>query len=314
MSTQTRAQVKSAARDLARDQVFDTAELLEMILLYLDPKDALVACRINKACQNTFNGSTLLKRQCFLEQDPSSVASKPTMSDIWCAATEDEDGDCDEDLFEGWPEGTAAGLYNPMFLRLEDYADGYQDMPFKYGTPYKRPLKQLPGIFLEYDDRDQTGRLAMMDWPHLSSAELGSLGQMYFTSHPIPKLKVEVSAKYVHTRRNRRGRNWWYDIEVTLRNPRLGQVIDVCFGLITKASLMQKRRKEHQRELMALQYHGPWELNIEDENEDMSEHCKAFARDHGLEKWAKIFDEELAGLCLDEMVVTNEKYYSFDES
>ncbi|KXT06564.1 hypothetical protein AC579_6726 [Pseudocercospora musae] len=303
MPTQT---TTSAARDLVRDRVFDTTELLEMILLYLDPKDALLACRINKTCQDTFKGSTLLKRHCFLEQDPDKVASKPTMSDIRCAVTEDENGKCHEYRFKRWPEGMVAGLYNPLFLCFGGYDDRYQDMPFNYETDDDKGPKQLPKMYLEYNDKIQTGYLAV-EWPHLSSAELGSLGQMYFTSHPIPKLKVDIWAG------NRNpfsgGRYWWFQIEVTVRNPRLGQVIDVVFGVIAKACLAQKQRKERQRELIALQYCGPWDLNIEDESQDMNEECQAFARERGLEKWAKVFDEQLAGVCVDEVEIKVESCY-----
>ncbi|KXS99907.1 hypothetical protein AC578_934 [Pseudocercospora eumusae] len=301
-------QAKSATRVLARDRVFNTAELLEMVLLNLDPDDALVACRINKTCHDTFNGSPLLKRHCFLEQDPNKVASTPITSDFWSAITVNDDGECCEDLFKRWPEGTPTGLYNAFLLQLAFYSDSSENMPTKFFTYFYNQCKELPHIFLHYDDRIQTGNLVFPVWPHLSSADLGSLGQMYFTSHPIPKMKVEIRVPGIY-RSYERGRNWLAGIEVTLRNPRVGEAIDVVFGLIAKACLAQKQRKERQRELMTLQYYGPWDRDVEDPSKDMSEDCKVFAREHGLEKWAKVFDERLAGLCIDQVETTDESYY-----
>lgn len=72
----TSEQENGADVDVAANKVFDTVELLEMILLDVPMIDLLVLQRTNKTFRDTMRGSKKLKQHMFLE-------SKPTETTEW---------------------------------------------------------------------------------------------------------------------------------------------------------------------------------------------------------------------------------------
>lgn len=60
------------------DQVFNTTELVEAILLHLHPKDILLSQRVCRKFQNTIQGSLHLRRALFLAPTPPTTDNAPT--------------------------------------------------------------------------------------------------------------------------------------------------------------------------------------------------------------------------------------------
>lgn len=58
---------------MAAEKVFDTAELLEWVLLELDFKDILKAKAISRKCKATIEGSIKIKRKLFLVADGDPI-------------------------------------------------------------------------------------------------------------------------------------------------------------------------------------------------------------------------------------------------
>ncbi|KXS99899.1 hypothetical protein AC578_917 [Pseudocercospora eumusae] len=291
MDTRSQAE-RDAARDAVRDRVINTAELLDMILSYItDPIEMISLRVVNKAFCGAIDASNSLAESFLFIQKKSMVLPGPTMDAMYQKTEEVE-------------EWVAKGLYNTQFLGIGTYCGGYDNAPYRYETEYG--IKHLPRMVLDYDDKAQEGTLYVQpDDPTglPSSTTIGLRARMFFTSHPIPVLRVEFLNRNCYGWTYHDDADYWERVEIKLKNPRLGEVLDICWRLRKIASIREKRmirliaekklRKSRRQEKKA------WGGDDEDEVEEV-EKCTCAPGKYCFQHWdwKDEVEEELLKICI----------------
>ncbi|EME80580.1 uncharacterized protein MYCFIDRAFT_198767 [Pseudocercospora fijiensis CIRAD86] len=235
---------RDAARDAVRGQVFRTVELLEMILSNIaDPYEVLLLRAVGRNFRDTIDGSVSLTGSFIFAQTQSATIPGPSLLESFY-----EDN---THSFDG-PANAAAGLYNRHFLDFGCFGPVGRNLPYRYET--KDGILTLPNMELDYDEISQEGSLSVSFAAVPKSLDLGLLACMFFTSHPIPVIKLKFQNPDYDPLALRKDPDSWKHVEITLENPRLGEVLDMCWLLLAIVSILRKRlarqdAKEALREL-----------------------------------------------------------------
>lgn len=144
------------------DQVLATAEVLELILLYLPPRDLLLSQRVNSTFRNTITFSQILQRSLFL------TAAEPEESLIWHVRL-------NSFLNPSWPKG-----------RLKSFPLSNGIDPVGISIGYPSTLTTPITWHVEIEPLDPA------DWGLVIDCEPGSWQHMYLSQPPI-KIHMVVS-------------------------------------------------------------------------------------------------------------------------
>ncbi|KAF7192135.1 hypothetical protein HII31_06521 [Pseudocercospora fuligena] len=303
MDTRTQAE-KDLARDAVRDQVFNTVELLEMILSEIvDPIEIISLRAVSKVFCGTIDASKSLTESFMFFQKQDMVLHGPTLDAIFQQNNEEEE----------WPTDAAKGLFNPHFLCIGRYYAGYANAAYRYETD----IRGLPWMQLDHDDEAQETTLLVAPdkFSNLpTSSSIGLLTRMFFTCHPIPILKLELE--------NQEGKSWtfekdaeeWDRVEIKLKIPRLGEVLDICWRMRAVASIRERRlaRQKAEQTLRKLrrQEKTEWERWGDDDEEEIEEveKCTCAPGKYCFRHWdwKDQVEDELLKICIDQPKVDGE--------
>lgn len=303
-AARTRKQIETG-RDAARDRVFNTAELLEMILLESPTRGLMHLRRVSKTFRNAIDGSQALLASFMFTQDADTKTFTPTFNEHWLA-----NGGWEGEFDWEEPHSIGAGLFNENLLCISGgYWSDYDNPPFRFVRA--SPLPKIPDFHLDYNDDRREGELFLYgeNWPEVKVDQLGWLARAYFTSHSIARLTVKIhiphSYKCCTTSEWRVGK--WHEAVAVMSNPRVGEAVAAAHGLSALGCFVQERRRYRQRKAFKPKqqrtFLDDWARVPGGVTEDVVPglECTCSMKKYCFEhsSWEDVFGRELSRLCLE---------------